>query len=461
MKKIVNILILALFITSITSCELDFQPEAENTVLTDEAFNSIEDVELALIGTYSVFRSGGALGGVSNWIGSLMAEEIETTPANSTGFDISQILALNFNFQNTTVRGMWNELYLTINRANNVILEADNFATGAERDQFLGEALFIRAFCHFELIKYFAYPYEFGQVNEQPGVPLRVEASRSISSQPRATVQAVYDQIIEDLIDAQGLMTADVDGRATAMAARALLAKVYFQQGDYDNALIEANAVITQGGYMLNPGVSDLWQIDHSDESIFEFNSIVADDAGAAIVGTYSQDNQDPNYYASFEFGELATSDPNDTRAGWYNLRSASSGGEERYYVAKYDRNNQNGEPVINLPVIKLSDILLIRAESYAQDNQLNLAAADLQTVRRRAFNDPALTVTFGGQGDLIEQIREERRLEMAFEFSDRFHELKRTKQNIQGLPYNSCELLFKIPNSEVNGNPSIQQNDC
>ncbi len=457
MKKLYTTAILISLVAVMSSCELDFKPEDENTILTDEAFQSIDDVELALIGTYSNLRAGAALGGTSHWIGGVMADEAIISANQANTFQNTQIVRRDFNFQNTTVASVWDELYRTINRANNVLLEADNFASGSQLEQIRGEALFVRALCHFELVRYFAFPYEEGQSNDQLGVPLRLEASRSITSQPRETVQAVYDQIIADLIEARGSMTANVPGRATAMAAQALLAKVYFQQNDFDNAATEASAVIAGGGFSLNAGVTDLWEIDHSQESIFEFNSIVADDAGSGIVGSFSPAN---NFiFSSTEFGEELTADGADTRSAWVNLNN------DLYEVVKYALNNVNGDPVINVPMIKLSEILLIRGESLAEtasnDTELNAAAQDLQAVRSRAFNDPALTVSFTDGADLINQFREERRLEMAFEWSNRFHELKRTKQDVRGLPYNSCDLLFKIPNTETNGNPSIVQNDC
>lgn len=457
MKKLINRCFLVLLTFSITACELDFKPEDENRILTDEAFNSVEDVELALIGTYSNLRAGAALGAVSHWVGGVMADEAIISDQQANTFQNQQIVNRDFNFQNTTIASMWDEMYRTINRANNVMLEVENFATGAQRDQIRGEALFIRGLCHFELIRYFAFPYEEGQLNDQLGIPLRLEASRSITQIQRSTVQEVYDQIIVDLMEARDLMSSAVPGRASAMAAQALLAKVYFQQNDFENAFTEANAVINQGIFSLNAGVSDLWQIDHSPESIFEFNSIVADDAGSGLVGAYEPVN---NFlFANQSTGELISNDVSDSRSNWVNVDG------NVYEVVKYALNNVNGDPVINVPLIKLSEILLIRAEAGAAiangASDLDNAAADLQLVRSRAFGDPALMINYSDATDLITQIRNERRIEMAFEWSNRFHELKRTKQDVRGLPYNSCDLLFKIPNTETNGNPSIQQNDC
>ncbi|TNF30648.1 MAG: RagB/SusD family nutrient uptake outer membrane protein, partial [Bacteroidetes bacterium] len=84
-------------------------------------------------------------------------------------------------------------------------------------------------------------------------------------------------------------------------------------------------------------------------------------------------------------------------------------------------------------------------------------ALESYNAIRERAFGSNFIPET--GTNQLLEKIRLERRWELCFE-NDRYHNLKRMKQSLRdGVSYNNPSLLFKIPQEEIAGNPSIQQN--
>ena len=84
-------------------------------------------------------------------------------------------------------------------------------------------------------------------------------------------------------------------------------------------------------------------------------------------------------------------------------------------------------------------------------------ALESYNAVRERAFGDDFIEET--GTNQLLEKIQLERRWELCFE-NDRYHNLRRMKQPLRdGVAYDDASLLFKIPQEEIAGNPSIEQN--
>ncbi|MEM8565783.1 MAG: RagB/SusD family nutrient uptake outer membrane protein [Bacteroidota bacterium] len=468
MKKIYFILLSLCFIIALSGCDLTLEPEGENDIPLDEAIQTLEDVEELLLSNYAVIRSGSTMGGNSNWMGSLLADQADRDP--SSGFGDVQFINIDFNAQNPTLRPFWADLYVVANRSSIAISFIEILEGSDEaKNKLRGEALFLRSLAHFELVRYFALPYIKDQDNTQPGIPLRLDPVLEIESPtaPRSSVEATYARIIEDLLAAIDLLPSvdEDDGKPTVWAARALLAKVYFQQNNFDGAFAQANEVIQNGGFQLNETVTDIFDPEQnfSRESIWEIPSILLDNSSASLTGLYQSDRPfDPTYYADESFAIFARSEAADTRGQlWYNERlrnGANPPPEPVVFVSKFDN------PVFNLPMLRLAEILLIRAESAAETNNTAVAVADLQSVRGRAFDDSGISIDFSGTDDLINQIREERQKEMAFEFSNIFHDLKRVGGNgesvtIGGLSFNSPELLFKIPDVEVNTNPLVEQN--
>ena len=119
---------------------------------------------------------------------------------------------------------MWWIAYKVIYTANSLI---ENFPEGktAQCDQLIGEAYFLRALMHFNMVTLFAKPYTLGRDNM--GVPLRTSTNTEATT--RASVGEVYDQIVEDLRKAADLMQAPRGnaGYASRNAALGLLSRVY------------------------------------------------------------------------------------------------------------------------------------------------------------------------------------------------------------------------------------------
>ncbi|OQP46244.1 hypothetical protein A4H97_31265 [Niastella yeongjuensis] len=136
----------------------------------------------------------------------------------------------------------WNNAYAQAYYANNV-LEGVKRLRGSIDEKTLnplaGDAYFKRGFAFFNAAQIFALPYSLNTL-EEPGIPLRLTIDRD-EDLKRSSVAATYQQIIDDLEAAIGLLPAIVDtahpNRSSRPAACALLARVYLSMGVYDQAL--------------------------------------------------------------------------------------------------------------------------------------------------------------------------------------------------------------------------------
>lgn len=138
----------------------------------------------------------------------------------------------------------WNEPFLQILHAN-VVLEGlkklkRNDTVDTDYNRIKGHALFIRGHALFNLSQIFAEPFDANTAKDRLGLPIRLQSDISVNP-PRATLQQTYDQIINDILEAERLLPHKVPGadlsRPYKVAAQALLARVYLSMRKYDLAL--------------------------------------------------------------------------------------------------------------------------------------------------------------------------------------------------------------------------------
>ncbi len=442
MKYIYKFLIALLLIGTACEDELELQPA--QSISEDLALDSDPNVKAVLIGAYdelgvgdvfggNVLRNAELLGGDGEvrWVGTFEGPRDIFNKA---------MIAANFDAQE-----LWLESYETINIANNV-LSALDVVNEDDRASVEGEALFIRALSYFELVRFFALPYEAGQTNSQLGVPLVLTPTRGITDQSkvsRNTVEEVYNQIIGDLTKAAAQLPEDNDWRASSGAATALLARVYLQKGDYPNARQAANTVIASGAYTLLSNYASVFNRDNnSSESIFSIQVTTQD--GENTMNTFFATPQFGGRDGDVEIleGHLSLYDAADKRLA---LFYEDNGGV--MYSGKW--TNQFGD----VGVLRLAEMYLIRAEANQRLGTTVGATPleDYNSIRTRAGLAAASTVT-------LDDILLERRLELAHE-GHKIHDLKRNKQNVGSLPYNDPKLVFPIPLREINANSNLVQN--
>lgn len=460
MKRSIYIIILVL--VTIAGCKksdfLNIKPE--NLTLTEEAFKTPNDVWAYLNSSYDVMRNGSYWGGNMFSVSEIWSTNCGT---NKTGFGWSQIINNSTNIFNTEGRSLWVETYRSVDRANyaNKLAQELDFMSN-DRDQIRANSYFINAVGHFELVRFFALPYDENNAgnNTQPGLPIRTLGTGTIPEAfdivPRSTVEQTYQHIIAYLEQAAEILPEFNNGYATSWACKAFLAKVYFQQNNYDLAFAHANEIIESGVFSLDSSLTAKYDPNQSSqEVIFEMISTASgDNSAGTLTGDYRQDGtQNPSVFPAQDLVNQAGAVPEDGRwQNWYNTRPPDAASStEVTYCAKWDYD------YANVPLASLAEMYLIRAESAAKLGDLSQALLDVNKIIERAFGNNSNNLT--NTNNLIVEIQKQRRLEFCFE-GYRMHELKRIKANdINGLPWNDKNLIFEIPDVELNGNPDMIKN--
>jgi hypothetical protein len=295
------------------------------------------------------------------------------------------------------------------------------------------------------LVRFWGKAWGDGDNNTNLGVPLITTSTKVVTeadNKPRATVAAVYTQVIEDLTKAESLL-ADVSdaGFASKNAAQAILARVYLQQGNYAAARDAANKVISSNKFGLTPTFGEAFNDATNDDEII-FKLIVTDQDGTNSMNTFFapasfQGRGDIRVQAK----HLALFTADDKRGSFF-VRASNNN-----FTAKFI--NQYGD----VPVVRLAEMYLIRAEANQRLNTTTGASPleDLNTVRTRS-GAAALTEA------TLANILTERRLELAFE-GQLIHDSKRIKKNVGTLAFSDNKLVLPIPQREIDTNKSLVQN--
>jgi hypothetical protein len=443
MKKIA-LLSTAFSLLLLSSCEklLDFEPE--NQTLASEALQNEDDLQQFLNSAYDVL--GVYQNGKSQYYGELLADNLVDPGDNNN--DLNEVWSRSTLFFNGTIGGYYKDLYISVFRANSLLENMGQVegVSEAEQTRMEAEARFIRALGVFTAVRLFAQPYGYTSDNSHPGVVAPTEVVRDPTA--RNTVQECYDQIIEDLEYAETNLPADNGNYADQMAAKALLAKVYFQMNDFANASAKSAEVINSGKYDLTDD-PDRYTFERAAETIF------------GLVSTGGQDNQAEEFYNKYrtdqptvplfqltqEAFDAGASDTTDLRSAWFEVGQPGTT-DEYLGLAKFNAN------VFYVPLLHLTEMHLIHAECSAELGDIAAGTADLNALRDRAFGVGANPVPANlPKNILLDVIRDERRIELMGE-GERVHYLKRRGANgenieIRGVPWNCDGLILQFPISE------------
>lgn len=458
----------------LSSCE-DFLDLTPTDNLTDEnALVSLDDFRQALNGCYSGLTSRGYYGGAYIVAADRMSDDLRRSSEN-LGEGV-QMHSYTFNASTTEPAAIWTQLYAVINRANIVIGRIDGVeGSQGAKNSLKGQALFIRALAHFDLVRYFAQRYDATPDASHPGIPVMTESV--ISEPPRNTVAQVYSQVIQDLLDARQLMVETGIGprRATPLAATALLARVSLYARDWAAAKQYATEVIGSGVWTLATGdlYRNIWtSAELNNEVIFK---LVMLQNNAAIGQDYwSQSNDIVSFNPTQDLIDLYDPDGDVRFKSFIGIRQPADPDNvvTKYRGAPLDYPLDQKPPIdglADIKILRLSEMYLIRAEANFELQDPTAARNDLNAVRvaRIATFDPATDGNETGAA-LANAIMIERRREFAFE-GHRWHDLKRTALPVMrgaDCSATQCELeaddyhfTLPIPQGEFSGNVNMTQN--
>ena len=344
MKKIINILILAVSLVFTTSCDdfLDITPDGQ--VKRDELLNTKDGIEEAIYGVYAQLRSNSLYGQELSY----SYLEIMAQTLDCYGNDAITALS-NYDYEYSTVEyvfeSVWTEMYKNISNVNSILNSPliEN-ATEYPYTVYRGEALGLRAFMHFALMRIYA---EQITVNpEADGIPYATEFS--LNTPDFEKLAKNYEHIIADLKEAEELLAGEDQYANTAVfmqdrqihfnlyAVQATLARVYLTMGDKENAYIYAKKVIDNSGRTLNNKidlVGDVAGVLSKKETIFGvYFAGFYNNVSTKLQQTSSYYSLDPRDDIMDIYNEEA--DGLDYRVNAY-FTSVELGGSERIRLSK------------------------------------------------------------------------------------------------------------------------------
>jgi hypothetical protein len=456
MKHIRNLFFGLLVLASTSSCEkfLEIKPEGE--IPTEEALKTPRDVQMLLNSCYDVMRSGRFYGGKVQILSELMGDNMDGRVLSGNWLSYH---SHNTSIFNSESREVWSEPYIMVYRINSLFENIDLVPgmTADETKRTLAEAHFLRGMAHFEIVRLFAQPWGYTADNSHVGIPIRLSPSQE--ALPRSTVAEVYAAVIADFEAAAADLPLTNNGYATQWAAKAYLARVYFQMNNFQKAYDYADDVIANGGFSLHPDIMFRFSQSANSENIFTAISTgQQNSSGSALSSAWRSTDisNPPGARISSDLYDIAVLDTNDQRGkGWYVLANAGQPNQ----LVLLTRYNENW---FSVPVLHLAEMLLIRAESAAELGNTAVATADLNAIRTRAGATPVVSGL--DAASLILLIRTERRLELVGE-GHRLQDLKRQGARgvvgvtINGAPWNCDGMAVQLPDEELAGNPSIVLN--
>lgn len=508
--KIQNILLgISLLLLSACSDFLDKTPLVETAVQT--YYSSDDEANSSIIGIYSRMQNESFQLAPFMIIGDDCSDDCDLGNSNSEAFSwlgsVAQSLQKFDNLSTNWVsNALWSQSFRGIawtSQAIESITANSDKLSPAKKDQFLGEAYYMRAFYYFFLVR---------QYGRMPIVDHVLTYPEYYT--PRATIEASWDFVVQDMEKAIGLLPKKSEyvasdlGRATQGAAYAMLGKAYIYQGKFQEAYNALMKVVSSEEYSLEPKYADIFTLEHENgmESIFEIQHGISGtgwaDANEGSILSFYEHDADPDDPIKWHNGwsmHCPTQDlvngfeANDPRMeatiifpgemfdGRINHNKASSTGYQpkKWYIPYTQRSqvDQSDCPK-NLIFYRYADVLLYLAEASNELGKTSEALNFLEQVRGRARSNatsenilPEIIET--DKVKLRELIWNERRVELACE-GQRFWDLVRQGRagkvmKAYSQKYNSLKgqnfvegksEVFPIPEDQVTlSNGAMEQN--
>ena len=489
MKNLTRIVVLLLLFTVSQACSdiLD-NAQPSTAIAPNQTLTNAGAVESVRSGMYSRLHTEDMT--TTYMLGPSSAADELTTRAGAT--------RLSGLAQNDRNAGMvdgdgYGLIYDLINDANLIINGVEEgVLSDAQRAQFTGEALTLRAFALHHLVR--TYGYEPGMIPSTGqgsgwdlGTIIRTQPTLSPSDasfRPRKTVSTVYDQIESDLTRAINLLSQGDAGSPvyiTRAAAEALYARVSLYSQNYSDAATYASDAMANSSAELvtdSAGVANMFDetTGTNPEAIFlinfnppseQINGDAINDGLNAFTATqwmaqvptqeqldmYSSDDYRVSWYAPcFNDAE------GDPVTGCPATHPEIAGGQEGLEIQKW--NGELGSFTDNVPVFRVAEMLLIQAEAQMKESggSFTDALGPLNTLRNaRGLDDLVAGVDVANQEETMDAILAERRREFVAE-GQRFYDLKRLGEDISkapgtptsDVPYINYRILDNIPYGEV-----------
>lgn len=432
----------------LSSCEKFLDTTPEDFLTPKNYYETETQLQYALNGVYATLRSSSLYG---NYMLGRMGLEADEG-FNSFANELATVGGYNVSTNDIKIEAFWKELYIGINKAN-LLLENINKPTmdKTKRDIIEGQALFLRAYFYFMLVR------NFGDVP----LILKTPASASIESilLPRTPAKEVYEQVLQDMEKAAGMVediqTIGHGGKVSKSAIWGIMARVCLHMAGqpineiskYAEAKKWAGKVIDLGFHELNSSYQNVFVNYIQDkydikESIWEVEFWGNNSSGAYTSGgmvgrcngiRYGSD-LDPaiGYAVGYTHSSIYLYNLYDSadKLYSYDLRRDWAIAPFRYNnvnpatktnhavteisqrcVGKFRREYEiltpkvDGYTPINFPLLRYADVLLMYAEADVMSNPgvepSMLAKKYLNEVRRRGYGK-----YMNGIGNISESVK-------------------------------------------------------
>lgn len=434
------------------SCNI-LDKDPYDAVLTENLITDYQSLQEATNGVYNIFQNTNYYNSYYPILPDLMADNVQALWVIFQDIDRYQTISTDI-----YAKRVWDEVSRAIAQTSIVIRKAESFNFGANQQdatKLIGQLYVARALAYFDMQRLFAQPYNFTSDASHLGIPIIDEKQVGIEliNPPRATTAEVYAKIVSDIQKGISLIGDDTSSvyYLNKNSAKALLARVYLYMENWSEANILASEVIASGYSLIsNADYQASWTRERTSESIFSIYNNEVDNSGLSSMVEYFRR---PRFKASNDL--FAAIDNNDVRK---KLMVASSKNILKYPTTGTVRDN-------NIPVIRLSEMYLIKAEALSEINLDNDARIAINTVLLRA-NPSATPTSLSGEA-LKELIQRERRIELMFE-GHRLFDLTRKKKsfisfsdasgNQINVTYPNNKTILPIPQSEIDANINISQ---
>lgn len=433
---------------TLSSCEKFLEIDPRISTSDQVTINDENSAHTAVRGIYNQLQSDGYYGYTFQTIGFFSGDNIEYTG--------SQIV--NQSLTNHSVRAdlpalatAWSAIYNTINRANNVIAKVPALSvtptfTDAVRNQLVGEAYFLRALSYFDLGR------TWGGVQL---VLVPTSSSNNLENLKRSSLADTYQQVLADLIKAEELLPNTTNRiRATRKTVWALRARYHLYREEWKEAITYASKLIDdKSNYNLLTPYS----------SFFADNASGTNESILELYYTTNVVNTQAYQWQPSTKGGVGWIRPSMGIVNLLNNKSIAGtrqsliskvvlNGVDNWFGNLYYRTNGT-DPAF---LIRIAELYLIRAEAYAQDNDIAKSLADLNVIRKRA---DIQELNIADKATLLLAIEQENRIEFAFE-NHRWYDLVRTRRakTVLGID-EDFRLLLPIPYAQILIDKNLEQN--
>jgi hypothetical protein len=411
------------------------------------------------------------------WGMATVTSDIAIAGGNGSRAGIDEMEEFTYTPRTEEFNDLWKIYYAGINQCNTITdqlpdVEMDEIL----KARILGEAKFLRAYYYFELSKIFG------------GVPILTQVLDPADLQiPRSTIEEVRQQIITDCTEAAESLPithgeANI-GRATRGAALALIAKTYLYMEDWLKVIEFVEAVEALGVYDLVPDYQDnfrketqnnsesVWEIQHANLELGLGNFLNQWWSSEKLGAGYGFAEVTQEFVDAFENGDprlkfTVAQDGDNYFGKVYKTSFSSTNYSPIKYLQAEEEVSQKSDGDINHTAIRYAEVLLWKAEAFAELDRTRESQMPLERVRARAraqADNPSAAlpeiISFNQQ-DMIDAIRHERLVELGYEMH-RFFDLVRwgvAEELLAGFELGKHE-LFPIPQTELDLNSVLEQN--